>query len=145
MKTVIAVDGSPTSHRAFEWAFANLSHIRDPDSQVFIVAVVEPVDLAFAHHKPYYEKMEAELAHQQEERVQILLRQYDEALNLERVAHQVVCLKGTRASQAIVEFVAAQSADSLIIGRRGLSDQERVIMGSTSDFWCDMLTATSSL
>lgn len=124
-KLLVAFDGSPNAHRAFEFALdlAKAFHdgemlhvvsvVKPPEPAEMVMADLEPV---IAHGKQYYENLYGRL------------REMAGGVGVKLVTDVVV---GYPADQ-IIQYAFDKKCDLIVIGRLGKSKIERWLLGSVA-------------
>ena len=122
MKIAVAIDGSDNALRAARHAITLAQHF--PEAQVEVIYV-----------KDYTKARDERLLSLNEESL-LLKRQQkvDPVLELARnagIKAKMTLLKGDP-SQEIIKYVNAEAMDQLVIGSRGLSTFQEMVLGSVS-------------
>ncbi|MCM3711838.1 universal stress protein [Sporosarcina luteola] len=122
MKIAVAIDGSENALRAAKHAITLAQHF--PEAQLEFIFVAD-----------YNKAKDERLLSQSEESLLLKRKQkVDPVLELARnagVIAKLTMLKGDP-SLEIIKYVNAESIDQLIIGSRGLSTFQEMILGSVS-------------
>ncbi|MGH8957589.1 MAG: universal stress protein [Acidimicrobiia bacterium] len=124
---VVAVDGSDQSQRAADLA-ATLASIHQ--SRLVLLTVVRPPEgwWGVTGQPPSPEALSEALVEGQQE----ILRQTESRTDLTKVDHSTVEELGDPTS-VILAACERESADLLVVGRRGAGLVERMVMGSVAD------------
>jgi nucleotide-binding universal stress UspA family protein len=127
---VVGVDGSETSHGAAKHAVAMA---RQWKGKLLVVTVVRTPEgwWGIGGAPPPPEALSAALAEGQAQ----VLNELEETLDLEGVNYETVEELGDPSSR-LLAVAEANSADLIVIGRRGAGFAERVMMGSVADRLC---------
>lgn len=131
---LVGVDGSEGSLRAAEYA-ASLA--RERGAQLLLTTVVRTPEgwWGIGGAPPTPEAMSAALIEGQQK----ILRETEEHLDLSGIQHETVEELGDPASR-LLALSEEREADLIVIGRRGASLAERVILGSVADRVCHLST-----
>jgi len=124
---IAGIDGSEGSQRAAEYAAALA---RTHRAQLKLVTVVRTPEgwWGIGGAPPSPEALSAALVEGQQQ----ILREVEEGLDLEGIDYATVEELGDPVTR-LLAVSEANSADLLVIGRRGAGLAERVILGSTAD------------
>lgn len=124
---VAGIDGSEGSSRAAERATALA---RAHGAKLMLVTVVRTPEgwWGIGGAPPSPEALSAALVEGQQQ----ILREVEESLDLEGIDYETVQELGDPVSR-LLAVCEENSADMLVIGRRGAGLAERVILGSTAD------------
>lgn len=124
---IAGIDGSEGSRRAAEHATA-LAHAHG--AQLKLVTVVRTPEgwWGIGGAPPSPEALSAALVEGQQQ----VLKEVEEGLDLEGIDYETVGELGDPVTR-LLAICEANSADLLVIGRRGAGLAERVILGSTAD------------
>lgn len=102
--------------------------------QIIVLYVSELVQTSIPHPSPYYQNLEKQLNEELHKHAHQILDFYDQKLKEANVQHKIVELSGTSAKDMIVQFTAESDVDTLVLGRRSMGEQERKLLGSTTDY-----------
>jgi nucleotide-binding universal stress UspA family protein len=129
---LVGVDGSEGSQRAAEYG-ASLARARQ--ARLLLVTVVRPPEgwWGIGGAPPTPEAMSAALIEGQQK----ILRETEEHLGLTDIEHETIEEVGDPATR-LLAVSEERGADLLVIGRRGASLAERVILGSVADRVCHL-------
>lgn len=133
VSTVVAgVDGSEGSRRAAEHATAIARHW---GAKLMLVTVVRTPEgwWGIGGAPPSPEALSAALIEGQQK----ILSEFEEHLDLEGVEHVTLEELGDPVSR-LIDVCEQNEADLLVIGRRGASLAERIILGSVADRLCHL-------
>ncbi|KAG7669528.1 hypothetical protein Ndes2526B_g05869 [Nannochloris sp. 'desiccata'] len=147
-KIVLAVDDSPISQEAVEWASKKLLN---PNDEVHLISVLDPgqrPDISTAGESSYLllENADCKPNPLQLEQRALMLKKYQAAVaansgsNNVKMTTLVSCVGGsTDLGRHICEYAAENKADLLVMGSRGMGSAQRSIMnlfglGSVSEF-----------
>lgn len=124
---VVGVDGSETSFRAADLAAAMA---RDRNARLMIVTVVRTPEgwWGIGGAPPSPEALSEALVQGQQQ----ILREVESRTNLSGVDYELVEELGEPVNR-LLSICEENSADLLVIGRRGAGLAERVVLGSTAD------------
>lgn len=124
---VVGVDGSETSFRAAQLA-ADVA--RDRNARLHIVTVVRTPEgwWGIGGAPPSPEALSEALVEGQQK----ILREVESGTDLTGVAYELVEELGEPVNR-LLAICDEQSADLLVIGKRGAGLAERVVLGSTAD------------
>ncbi|MGH8946264.1 MAG: universal stress protein [Acidimicrobiia bacterium] len=129
---LVGVDGSEGSQRAAEYG-ASLA--RERSARLLLVTVVRPPEgwWGIGGAPPTPEAMSAALMEGQQK----ILRDTEELLGLTDIEHETFEEVGDPATR-LLAVSEEREADLIVIGRRGASLAERVILGSVADRVCHL-------
>lgn len=127
MKVLLATDGSPHSEEA-AWFLSRLPH-REP-LELSIVTVVSPPITAFYSPTREFIQQIAKDDREFAESQQIAARQCFEGANAEITCH---ILEG-RPHEQIAALADELKVDLIVLGAKGHSKIDRILLGSTSDY-----------
>lgn len=133
IQTIVAgVDGSEGSKRAAEYASALA---RERGARLLLVTVVRTPEgwWGIGGAPPTPEAMSAALLEGQQK----VLRETEEHLDLTGIEHETIEEVGDPATR-LLAVTEERGADLVVIGRRGASLAERVILGSVADRVCHL-------
>lgn len=122
-KILLPVDGSISSKLAKRKAAAIAKAM---DAELILTYITGPIP-AFITGKP---REEAEKA--QKEEADIILGPFRSFLNEESVRHIEVVRHGLNIGNEICELAREEGCDLIVMGSRGLSDLEGLVMGSVT-------------
>jgi len=124
MKFMVALDGSDNANMAFEAACELLK----PGDLLYLISVAE-----FAvYYNTYVSQTALQLNLQAEKRARRILIKYCQLCIQRGIKH--FCILGQGETRDIIcEQVEQRGIDTLVIGRKGLSTFERIIVGSVSE------------
>lgn len=131
---LVGVDGSEGSMRAAEYG-ASLA--RERRAKLLMVTVVRTPEgwWGIGGAPPTPEAMSAALVEGQQK----ILRETEEHLDLTGIEHETIEELGDPATR-LLAVSEDRGADVIVIGRRGASLAERVILGSVADRVCHLST-----
>lgn len=122
MRVMLTVDLSDDSKYAFEQCLSMLSH----EDEVTLVSVIEPLSLI--EGLAQNEKL---LLSYKEENATKALSVYGKHLTEVNIHHDCIMTRGIP-KEVICKEVVKRNIDLLVMGRRGLSKVERVVVGSNT-------------
>ncbi len=122
-KVCLAYDFSKDSHSAFEFA---LSFLKPFSSEITVLHVEETIELPLVDHikdtiTEHYQR------EKQRQLDALVSRAQEEGF---RTTHRVITADSP--TDGILDFLKTEVFDMLIVGSRGLSNLQRVLMGSTA-------------
>lgn len=131
---LVGVDGSDGSMRAAEYGS---SLARERRAKLLMVTVVRTPEgwWGIGGAPPTPEAMSAALVEGQQK----ILRETEEHLDLTGIEHETIEELGDPATR-LLAVSEDRGADVIVIGRRGASLAERVILGSVADRVCHLST-----
>jgi len=138
-RMLVAIDGSDTATRALDYA---LALAKKCDAEVQIVSVVPPVESLMPrfsltappiHYSLFIDEVEKRLQTVLSEALQAA-KQQQPTLRL-----STRLLKG-RPADTIVQTAQKEGFDLIVVGSRGLSGLDELVLGSVSDRVADLAT-----
>ncbi len=136
---LVAIDGSETATRALDYA---LTLAKKCDAEVQIVSVVPPVESLmprFSLTAPpiHYSLFIGEV----EKRLQTVLSEALQAAKRQQpTLHLSTRLLKGRPADTIVQTAQKEGFDLIVVGSRGLSGLDELVLGSVSDRVADLAT-----
>ncbi|CAB5370170.1 unnamed protein product [Rhizophagus irregularis] len=132
---IMAIDQSPHSQQAFDWALKNFLR---KESDLVVLVNVRPIPSIpgpYAIGASYMDFSEVVTSIEEQHRVasHTLLQDFAAKLKAQNFACKAIAMRGD-ARDEIVRKVAELNSDALIIGSRGLGVLKRTILGSVSDY-----------
>eukprot|EP00741_Cyanophora_paradoxa_P013433 tig00020685_g12971.t1 len=127
MRYLVAVDGSEGADKAFRMT---LGAWMKPGDELLLATCSEVVD--HPGLKAYYMHIEEELNKKTREHSAGILQKYSALAQQAGVAAKCVELVGS-AREKLIAAADDAKVDVLVVGRRGLNESERLLMGSTSE------------
>jgi nucleotide-binding universal stress UspA family protein len=124
-KIVVGVDGSPHSRRAVEWCARYASALGAE------VVAVHASEIPFYFQPETIVPLPSLTPKQREEISDVITRDWCKPLADLGVHYQVMLVDGS-ASHAIMEAARAESAELIVVGRRGRGGFAELVLGSTS-------------
>lgn len=122
-KILLPVDGSPSSRLAKQHAISLAAAM---ESEILLVYVPGGIP-AFITGKPREEAVKA-----QREEADLLLAPYRKILDEQNVGYNVLVAPAFNAGDEICKIARKENCDLIVMGSRGLSDLEGVVMGSVT-------------
>jgi nucleotide-binding universal stress UspA family protein len=119
-RIVVGIDGSPTSATALRWA------VEEGERRGAVVDAVHAWQLPFTGPYPYMSP--GDDPNRYEDNARLLLDDEVDRLRAKTLPNKVLALGGP----ASVILDAAQGADLVVVGSRGVNALERFLLGSTS-------------
>lgn len=139
-KMLVAVDGSKAAAKALDFA---LNLAEKLDAEIQIVSVVPTVDglIPSLHHEAPPSTFYASLIYDVEKSVETVLSETLKAAKEKKPKLKISTrlLKGHPADE-IVKMTKLEGFDIIVVGSRGLSGVEEIVLGSVSDKIADYAT-----
>ena len=121
-RILVALDGSHFSEKALDQA---LSMAKICNSSLFAISVVDLYPEVMAHAPDLEEKLSKEVGE--------TLKRAKETADKENISCETIVRMGGPAHEFIVEEAKERDIDLIVMGTRGKSALERVVMGSVAE------------
>eukprot|EP00275_Glaucocystis_incrassata_P000344 EC118871.1.p1 GENE.EC118871.1~~EC118871.1.p1 ORF type:complete len:145 (+),score=10.69 EC118871.1:72-506(+) len=127
----VAVDASSGAQEAFEYA---TQCFYKPGDSLVLISIADLVD--HPGLKPYYLQVEQELNKQTRDKAKAILETYISTAASLGIPCRCIELTGHPGEQVcnVVDQLIKERAVTLLVGRRGIYESERQLLGSVSDF-----------